>query len=63
MNTELVLSLCNRTTAAAYYESEGLTVVWLKICVSWEVKLQHRVAVPHVPRIIVPSNHWNVLTK
>jgi len=49
--------------AAAYYESEGLTAVWLKICVSWEVKLQHRVAVPDVPKNTVPSKHWNVLPK
>ena len=63
MNTELVLRLCNRTTAAACYESEVVTVVWLKICVSWEGKLQHSVAVPDVPKNTVPSKHRNVLTK
>lgn len=63
MNTELVLWLCNRTNAAAYYESEVLTAVWLKICFFWEVKLQYRVAVPDVPKNTVPSKHCNILTK
>ena len=63
MNTELVLWLCNGTNPAACYESEVLTVVWLKICVFWEVKLQYKVAVPDIPKNTVPSKHWNILTK